>query len=109
MDTVRITGGGTPVYFTWNAPGQVPVLFTTATGFSDPAVKDGVFASVQALLRGTSGAQTASIDFFVTNDPHAAGADNVITGERNNFPITTTSGSATIKSLDGIFRADMDG
>lgn len=107
-DSVRVTGGGNPVYFNWALPGQIPNFTTTVTGYSAPMPKDGVYCSFQASVRGTSGTQTATAVIQVTNEPHAAGADNVITGERNNFPINTTNGSATITSPEGLFRVNMD-
>lgn len=109
MDTVRVVGGGPPVYFNWALPGQAPVLSTTATGYSAPMPKDGVYCSIQASVRATSGAASATVTLSVTNSPHAAGADNTVTGERNNFTIITTSGSPTISSPEGLFRANMDG
>jgi len=91
-------------------PGIIPqVNFISTTGGSQPIPKDSTFSTYVAAVKGSAGAQTATVLVQATNDPHTAGADDPVAGTRNNFFISTLSGSPTITSAEGLFRSDMTG
>lgn len=110
-DTVRLTTGGQPQRFPWNVPGRASVTFTTTNLHSQPIPKDGTFSTYVAAVKGSTGAQSATVVVQATNDPHTAGADDpsVNPPARNNFLIGTTNTSTTITSSEGLFRTDMTG
>lgn len=112
-DTVRLTTGGQPQRFPFNLPGQATALSTTTNTNSAPIPKDGTYATYEGYLQGTSGTQSATMTFYVTNDPHTAGSDDPSLNhpQRNNFNIITTNTSTAIAPVNGepLFRPDMDG
>lgn len=110
-DTVRLTTGGQPQRFPWNAPDAATVLSTLANANSQPIPKDGTFSTYLAVVKGTAGTVSATVVVQATNDPHTAGADDPSFNppQRNNFQIKTTNTSTAITSPEGLFRADMDG
>lgn len=112
-DTVRLTTGGQPQRFPWNAPGTSPVVInTTANGNSQPIPKDGTFSTYVASIVGT-GTVSATVVVQATNDPHTAGSDDssLPTPTRNNFQIVTTNTSTAITTANGepLFRPEMNG
>lgn len=109
-DTVRLTTGGQPQRFPWNAPGAATALSTIANANSQPIPKDGTFSTYVAGISGTSGTVSATVVVQATNDPHTAGADDPSFNppRRNNFVIGTTNTSTAITSAEGLFRADMN-
>lgn len=112
-DTVRLTTGGQPQRFSFALPGQAPQLTTTTNSTSAPIPKDATYATYEGFLQGTSGTQSATMTFQVTNDPHTAGADDPSFNppQRNNFNINVTNTSTTITTVNGepLFRTNMDG
>lgn len=108
MDTVRLTCGGLANRFSWATPGNAPQIFTLVNARSAAIPKDGIYATYNAFLSGSSGAVAATMTFFATNDPHTAGADDPQLGFRNNFNIGITNTSTNITSAEGLFRTDMD-
>lgn len=113
-DTVRLTTGGLPQRFNWAVPGLPTANTTTANKHSQPQPKDGTFSTYVAAVKGTAGAQAATVVVQATNDPHTAGADDpsIYAGlQRNNFQIITTNTSTTITTVGGepLFRTDMTG
>lgn len=113
INTVRLTTGGQPQRYSFGLPGQPPVLSTTTNNTSAPIPKDGTYSTYEGFLQGTAGAQSATMTFQVTNDPHTAGSDDPSLNppQRNNFPIVTTNTSTAITTVKGepLFRPDMDG
>lgn len=109
-DTVRLTTGGQPQRFPWNAPASVAALATTTNANSQPIPKDGTFSTYVAGVSGT-GTVGATVVVQATNDPHTAGADDPSLNpmQRNNFAIGTTNTSTAITSPEGLFRTNMNG
>jgi len=110
MDVVKIICGAQPNYFTFGSPGVVSPT-TTATAASNPIPKDGVYSTYQAIVKGT-GAVTATVTVYATNDPNTAGADQNSqsnAGPVLNFAIGTTNASTAVTQANGYFKSSMTG
>jgi len=109
METVKVVCGQQAQYFTFASPPNAPpVLSTTATAFSAPMPKDGIYATYQGTVTGT-GAQSATIIVQATNDPYSAGQDDIVNRKWQNIQINTTNASTAVTSPDGSFRPDQTG
>lgn len=110
METVKLVCGQQPVKFTFAVPPDAPPIYTTTTtGFSQPMPKDGIYATYQGVVKGTTGAQTATIVVQCTNDPKTAGQDDIPNQAFQNFAMGTTSASTAVTQANAYFRPDMTG
>jgi CHASE2 domain-containing sensor protein len=113
METVKLVCGQQPVFYTFATPPNAPPVYTTttATTYSAPMPKDGIYSTHQAMVDGT-GAVTATVLIHGTNDPYTAGQNDIANLKFQNININTTNASATVtlmRPTEGYFRPDQTG